>query len=79
LWIRDLQYTASESYAVRLAGPEVQVFNPTNWAAGGVAKLRIDGMTSAVLSPGANPSVALFIPEKSGQPGSIRIHNLQSM
>ncbi|KAG8818128.1 hypothetical protein FRC17_010966 [Serendipita sp. 399] len=75
----DLQYTASESHALRLAGPEIQLYDPSDWSAGPVSKLRIDGITSAVLSPGANPSVAVFIPEKSGTPGSVRIHNLQAL
>lgn len=62
---------------LRHAGPEIQIFVPSNWAEGPTAKIRIEGLTTAILSPGANPSVASFVPEKSGTPGSIKIHNLQ--
>jgi translation initiation factor 2A len=55
------------------------VFNTSNWSEGAISKLRVEGMNSAVLSPGANPSVAIFVPEKSGTPGSIKVYNLQSM
>lgn len=64
---------------MRLAGPEVQVYHPAEWAKGPVDKLRVEGLTSAVLSPGANPSLVLFIPEKKGLPASVRIHNLQTL
>ncbi|PVF98977.1 translation initiation factor eIF-2A [Serendipita vermifera] len=75
----DLQYTASESHALRLAGPEIQVYNPSNWSEGAISKLRLEGMNTAVLSPGANPSVAIFVPEKSGTPGSVKVYNLQTL
>ncbi|KXN82708.1 Eukaryotic translation initiation factor 2A [Leucoagaricus sp. SymC.cos] len=72
----DLQYTISESHAVRLVGPEIQVFKPAEWAKGVVDKLRVEGATSVTLSPGLNPSIAVFIAEKKGQPASIKIYNL---
>lgn len=67
----ELQFTPSESHALRLAGPEIQVYNPQDWP-NPVNKLRIEGITAAVLSPGANPSVAVFLPEKKGSPASVR-------
>lgn len=60
----DLQYTISESHAIRLVGPEIQVFRPAEWAKGVVDKLRVEGATSVTLSPGLNPSLAVFVAEK---------------
>ncbi|KAI0044131.1 translation initiation factor eIF-2A [Auriscalpium vulgare] len=75
----DLQYTISESHAIRLVGPEIQVFHPAEWNKGVVDKLRVEGASSVNLSPGLNPSVAVFIPEKKGQPASVRIHGLLNL
>lgn len=60
----DLQYTISESHAIRLVGPEIQVFRPAEWAKGIVDKLKVEGASSVSLSPGLNPSVAVFVAEK---------------
>lgn len=60
----DLQYTISESHAIRLVGPEVQVFKPAEWSKGVVDKLKVEGATSVSLSPGLNPSLAVFVAEK---------------
>ena len=60
----DLQYTISESHAVRLVGQEIQVFRPAEWSKGVADKLRVEGATSVTLSPGLNPSVAVFVAEK---------------
>lgn len=67
----DVQYTTSESHALRLVGPDVQVYNPKDWAAGIVEKLKVEGCSSFSLSPGANPSIAVFVPEK-------KVRNFQS-
>ncbi|TRM57853.1 eukaryotic translation initiation factor eIF2A-domain-containing protein [Schizophyllum amplum] len=63
----DMQYTISESHAIRLVGPEIQVFRPSEWSKGIVDKLRVEGATSVTLSPGLNPSVAVFVAEKKHQ------------
>lgn len=60
----DLQYTISESHAVRLVSQEIQVFRPAEWSKGIIDKLKIEGAASITLSPGLNPSVAVFVPEK---------------
>jgi uncharacterized protein with WD repeat len=60
----DLQYTISESHAIRLVGSEIQVFRPAEWAKGIVDKLKVEGASSVSLSPGLNPSVAVFVAEK---------------
>lgn len=60
----DLQYTISESHAVRLVGPDIQVYRPSEWSKGIIDKLKVEGATSVALSPGLNPSIAVFIAEK---------------
>lgn len=60
----DLQYTISESHAIRLVSQEIQVYHPSEWSEGIVNKLKVEGSTSISLSPGLNPSVAVFIAEK---------------
>lgn len=75
----DLQYTITESHAVRLVGADIQVFRPAEWSKGVADKLRVEGATSVVLSPGLQPSVAIFVAEKKGQPASIKIYGLSSL
>ncbi|KDQ59846.1 hypothetical protein JAAARDRAFT_126728 [Jaapia argillacea MUCL 33604] len=75
----NLQYTISESHAVRLVGQEIQVFRPAEWSKGVVDKLKVEGATSVTLSPGLNPSIAVFVAEKKGQPASIKIFGLLSL
>ncbi|KAJ3544828.1 hypothetical protein NM688_g5699 [Phlebia brevispora] len=70
----DLQYTISESHAVRLVAQEIQVFRPAEWSKGVVDKLKVEGATAVSLSPGLNPSLAVF-----GQPASVKIYNLLSL
>ncbi|KAA1475845.1 translation initiation factor eIF-2A [Dentipellis sp. KUC8613] len=75
----DLQYTITESHAVRLVGQEIQVFHPAEWGKSVVDKLKVEGASSVTLSPGLNPSVAVFIPEKKGAPASVRIYSLLNL
>ncbi|KAI9511541.1 translation initiation factor eIF-2A [Russula earlei] len=75
----DVQYTISESHAIRLVGSDVQVFNPADWGKGIVARLKVEGASAITLSPGLNPSIAVFVPEKKGQPASVRIHALLNL
>lgn len=60
----DLQYTISESHAIRLVAQEIQVYRPADWGKGIVDKLRVEGASMVSLSPGLNPSVAVFVAEK---------------
>ena len=60
----DLQYTITESHAIRLVGADVQVYRPAEWSKGIVDRLKVEGATLVVLSPGLNPSVAVFVAEK---------------
>ncbi|KAK7040360.1 hypothetical protein VNI00_009830 [Paramarasmius palmivorus] len=75
----DLQYTISESHAVRLVGQEIQVFRPAEWGKGVIDKLKVEGATAITLSPGLNPSVAVFVPEKKGAPASVKVYGLVSL
>jgi len=75
----DLQYTISESHAIRLVSQEIQVYRPSEWSKGIVDKLKVEGATSVSLSPGLNPSVAVFVAEKKGAPASIKIYGLMSL
>ncbi|KAF8957747.1 eukaryotic translation initiation factor eIF2A-domain-containing protein [Flammula alnicola] len=75
----ELQYTISESHAIRLVSSEIQVFRPSEWSKGIVDKLKVEGSTAVSLSPGLNPSVAVFVAEKKGAPASIKIYGLSAL
>ncbi|KAG6827789.1 hypothetical protein H0H87_003622, partial [Tephrocybe sp. NHM501043] len=75
----DVQYTISESHAIRLVSGEIQVFRPAEWSKGISDKLKVEGATSVALSPGLNPSVAVFVAEKKGAPASIKIYGLLTL
>lgn len=75
----ELQFTISESHAIRLVGQELQVFHPAEWSKGVVDKLKVEGVTTISLSPGLNPSVAVFVAGKNGQPANIRIYSLLAL
>ncbi|KAL4065104.1 eukaryotic translation initiation factor eIF2A-domain-containing protein [Scleroderma citrinum] len=75
----NLQYTVSESHAVRLVSQEVQVFRPAEWSKGVVDKLRVEGASMVSVSPGLNPSIALFFAEKKGAPASVKIYGLLAL
>ncbi|KAH9974523.1 eukaryotic translation initiation factor eIF2A-domain-containing protein [Russula compacta] len=74
-----VQYTISESHAIRLVGSEIQVFNPAEWGTGIIDRLKVEGASAITLSPGLNPSVAIFVAEKKGQPANVRIHALLNL
>ncbi|KAG5636343.1 hypothetical protein H0H81_008366 [Sphagnurus paluster] len=75
----DVQYTISESHAIRLVSSEIQVYRPAEWSKGIVDKLKVEGATSVSLSPGLNPSIAVFVAEKKGAPASIKIYGLLTL
>ncbi|TFK24635.1 translation initiation factor eIF-2A [Coprinopsis marcescibilis] len=75
----QIQYTISESHAVRLVSSEIQVYRPSEWSKGIVDKLKIEGASTVALSPGLNPSVAVFVAEKKGAPASIKVYGLLSL
>lgn len=68
----DLQYTISESHAIRLVGTDIQVYIPAEWSKGIVDKLKAEGATSITLSPGLNLSFAVFVAEKKVRRRSLK-------
>lgn len=71
----NLQYTFDERYCARVVTNEVQFYESgdlgTVWN-----KLRAEGVADFALSPGNNHSVAVFIPERKGQPAAVKIFNV---
>ncbi|OAQ96527.1 hypothetical protein LLEC1_03088 [Akanthomyces lecanii] len=72
----NLQYTADEKYCARLVTNEVQFYEShdlvTVWN-----KLRVEGAANFALAPGSkNHAVAVFVPERKGQPASVRVFNV---
>lgn len=71
----NLQYTPDEQLCARVVTNEVQFFQSENlssvWN-----KLRVEGVADFALSPGRNQSIAVFIPERKGQPASVKVFNV---
>ncbi|GAB1211149.1 hypothetical protein ATERTT37_000261 [Aspergillus terreus] len=68
----NLQYTADERFCARVVTNEVQFFQSDNLAKVW-NKLRVEGVSDFSLSPGKNPSVAVFVPERKGQPAAVKL------
>ncbi|KAL4922151.1 eukaryotic translation initiation factor eIF2A-domain-containing protein [Aspergillus aurantiobrunneus] len=68
----NIQYTADEKLCARAVTNEVQFYQSDNlskvWN-----KLRVEGVADFALSPGQNQSVAVFIPERKGQPAAVKV------
>ncbi|KAF4305842.1 Six-bladed beta-propeller TolB-like protein [Botryosphaeria dothidea] len=68
----NLQYTSDERFCGRCVTNEVQFYQSddlsTVWN-----KLRVEGVTDFAVSPGKNHSVAVFVPERKGQPASVKV------
>jgi translation initiation factor 2A len=68
----NLQYTADEKLCARTVTNEVQFYQSDNlstvWN-----KLRVEGVTDFALSPGQTQSIAVFIPERKGQPAHVKV------
>ncbi|KAJ2892438.1 putative eukaryotic translation initiation factor 2a protein [Zalerion maritima] len=71
----NLQYTADESLCARVVTNEVQFYDTqdlkTVWN-----KLRVEGVATFALCPGQAHAVAVFIPERKGQPASVKVYNV---
>lgn len=71
----NLQYTYDEQYCARVVTNEVQFYQSgdlaTVWN-----KLRVEGVTEFAVSPGENHSIAVFIPERKGQPAAVKVFNV---
>jgi translation initiation factor 2A len=68
----NLQYTEDERYCARTVTNEVQFYESSDlktvWN-----KLRVEGVSDFALSSGQDHSVAVFIPERKGQPAAVKI------
>ncbi|TKA64275.1 hypothetical protein B0A49_06588 [Cryomyces minteri] len=71
----NLQYTSDEQFCARCVTNEVQFYQSgdlgTVWN-----KLRVEGVTDFAISPGKTHSVAVFVPERKGQPAAIKVFNV---
>ena len=68
----NLQYTPDERLCARVVTNEVQFYQSENlstvWN-----KLRVEGVADFALSPGQTHSIAVFIPERKGQPAAVKL------
>ncbi|KAK4124594.1 translation initiation factor eIF-2A [Parathielavia appendiculata] len=73
----NLQYTADEKYCARIVTNEVQFYNSddlsTVWN-----KLRVEGVSDFAITSGQNQNVAVFVPERKGQPAAVKVYNVPS-
>ncbi|KAL8779194.1 MAG: hypothetical protein Q9194_001575 [Teloschistes cf. exilis] len=71
----NLQYTYDERYCARVVSNEVQFYRSedlgTVWN-----KLHVDGVSDFAISPGKNHSIAVFVPERKGQPAAVKVYNV---
>ncbi|KAL8874471.1 MAG: hypothetical protein Q9174_000216 [Haloplaca sp. 1 TL-2023] len=71
----NLQYTCDERYCARVVTNEVHFYQSqdlgTVWN-----RLRVEGVADFSVSPGKNHSIAVFVPEKKGQPAAIKVFNV---
>ncbi|KAL8759961.1 MAG: hypothetical protein Q9199_000429 [Rusavskia elegans] len=71
----NLQYTFDERYCARVVTNEIQFYESqdlgTVWN-----KLRVEGVTDFAVSPGKNHSIAVFVPERKGQPAAVKVYNV---
>ncbi|KAJ5710789.1 hypothetical protein N7488_004945 [Penicillium malachiteum] len=68
----NLQYTPDEKLCARVVTNEVQFYQSDNlstvWN-----KLRVEGVADFALSPGQTHSIAVFVPERKGQPAQVKV------
>lgn len=68
----NLQYTPDERLCARVVTNEVQFYQSENlttvWN-----KLRVEGVADFALSPGQTHSIAVFVPERKGQPAQVKV------
>ncbi|OKL63051.1 Eukaryotic translation initiation factor 2A [Talaromyces atroroseus] len=68
----NLQYTSDERYCARVVTNEVQ-FYKTHDLSNVWNKLRVEGVSDFALSPGKSQAIAVFVPERKGQPASVKV------
>ncbi|PSR79854.1 eukaryotic translation initiation factor 2A [Coniella lustricola] len=71
----NLQYTADEKFCARMVTNEVQFYQSddlrTVWN-----KLRVEGVAAFALAAGSSHNVAVFVPERKGQPAAVKVFNV---
>lgn len=73
----SLQYSFDEKYCARLVTNKLIQFYESRNLHTPWTKLEVDaGIGQFSLSPGQNYSVAVFVPEKSGRPASVRVYQI---
>ncbi|KAI9790082.1 MAG: hypothetical protein M1816_005552 [Peltula sp. TS41687] len=70
----NLQYKSDELYCARMVTNEIQFYQGDDLASVW-NKLRVEGVVDFALSPGDHHSVAVFIPERKGQPAAVKVFN----
>ncbi|ETI25076.1 hypothetical protein G647_04447 [Cladophialophora carrionii CBS 160.54] len=71
----NLQYTYDEAFCARVVTNEVQIYEShdltTVWN-----KIRVEGVVDFAVSPGESHTIAVFVPERKGQPAAVRVYNV---
>ncbi|KAK5456871.1 hypothetical protein LTS15_004651 [Exophiala xenobiotica] len=71
----NLQYTYDEKFCARVVTNEIQIYEShdltTVWN-----KIRVEGVTDFAISPGKSHTIAVFVPERKGQPAAVRVYNV---
>ncbi|ORX59490.1 translation initiation factor eIF-2A [Hesseltinella vesiculosa] len=74
----NVQWTDDEKYCARLVTGEVQFWESRNVGKSVWSRLQLEGVNFFSLSPGKNPAVAVFIPERKGSPAIVRLYSIPS-
>lgn len=68
----NLQYTPDEMYCARAVTNEIHFYESGDlgrvWN-----RLRVEGITDFACSPGSDRAVAVFVPERKGQPAAVKV------
>ncbi|CAG8489492.1 9005_t:CDS:10 [Scutellospora calospora] len=72
----NVQWTEDESFFSRMVTGEIHFYDSKRVDKGIHTKLRLENIANFSLSPGKNPSIAVFIPEKNCAPASVRIYSI---
>ncbi|KAJ3220779.1 hypothetical protein HK099_004022 [Clydaea vesicula] len=72
----EMKWTDDEVYAARLVGNEVQIFDSRNFNKGITHRLKLEGITNFSVAPGKRYTIVAFVPEKKGQPGTVRLYDI---
>ncbi|KAK6378916.1 hypothetical protein LTS17_006619 [Exophiala oligosperma] len=71
----NLQYTQDEEFCARVVTNEVQIYQShdltTVWN-----KIRVEGVADFAVSPGKSHTIAVFVPERKGQPAAVRVYKV---